>query len=177
MQSTFYFRVGNLSLIRNQTGLQIQLVGCIKIHLSSIHSSLALPQAYLVSCGALLFSSLPSPQPALCSKGLFQYISWPTPVHYTVLTARITLLIHSSTLHHAVLLSSPVHYLSHTNHDHYLKGRGIPLVCCFQLHPPPCTMQSFPRVCLVPSFSPTAADVEQLTVGAMQCSEWRIWWL
>lgn len=99
------------------------LLGCVKIHLSSIHSSLALPGANVVSCGALLVSSLLSPQPALCSKGLSQYTSWPTPARCTVLTARIALVMHSSTLQHAVLLCSPVCYLSHTNCDHSLKGR------------------------------------------------------
>lgn len=41
----------------------------------------------------------------------------------------------------------------------------------------PCLAHSFPHVCLLPSFSPTAAEVKQLMVGALQCSEWWIWWL
>lgn len=146
------------------------------MYLSSIHSSPALPQAYLVSYGALLlfppFTTASTVLRGTVSVHIVAKLLCTTRCLLHVLLQLCTAVLCT------MLCCFPLLSITCLTLTMVTTSKGvIPLVCCFQLRPPPCMTQSFPSVCLAPNFSPTAADVEQLTVGAMQCSEWCILWL
>lgn len=130
---------------------------CMKVHLSRIHSLPAVCQASIVSCGALPFSSLPLPQPALCFSAHHSHLLCTTQCSLHEL-----LLLYTAELR--TMLCLPL--LSVTSLTIITVSKAGILW--------PCLAQTFAHICLLPSFSPTGAEVKQLMVGAMRCSVWCI---